>query len=91
MDQEQEVILNMLVTKYLDNKLFDHIYIWSETLASIAWAIISSYRITIMSTPGQAVFDRDVKSNLASIVDSEVVTAAKHLKYDIDNFQENNR
>ena len=69
MDQEQEVILNMLVTKYLDNKVFDHIYIWGEILVYIAWVIIASYRITIMSTPGQAVFDRDVRFNITSVVD----------------------
>ena len=91
MDQVHQVILNMLVTKYLDNKVFDHIYIWGETLAYIAWAIIASYCITIISTPGQAVFDEDVKFNITSVVDWQVVTATKHRKYDIDNFQENNR
>ena len=29
----------MLVTKDLDNKVFDYIYPWGETLASIAWTI----------------------------------------------------
>ena len=30
------VILNMLVTKDLDNKVFDHIYPWGETLEYIS-------------------------------------------------------
>ena len=32
-----QVILNMLVTKYLDNNVFEYIYPWGETLVSIEW------------------------------------------------------
>ena len=35
-EQVHQVILNMLVTKDLDKKVFGHLYIWGETLASIA-------------------------------------------------------
>ena len=31
-ERVHKVILNMLITKVLDNKVFDHIYSWSETL-----------------------------------------------------------
>ena len=51
-----QVTLNMLVTKDLDNKVFDYIYSWGETLSYIAWEIRASYHRTIMATPGQAVF-----------------------------------
>ena len=64
-----QLILNMIVTKDIDNKVFDHIDPWSETLAYIAWAIRSSFHRTIMATPGQAVFGRDMASNLASALD----------------------
>ena len=37
-----QLILNMLVTKYLDNKFFDYIDPCGETLASIAWEIRAS-------------------------------------------------
>ena len=47
-ERVQQVILNMIVTKDIENKVFDHIYPWSETLASIAWAIRTSYHFTIM-------------------------------------------
>ena len=46
-EQVHQVILNMLVTKYLDNKVFGCIYPWGETLASIAWAIRVSYNRNI--------------------------------------------
>ena len=88
-EQLHQVILNMLVTKDPDNKLFDYIDPWGETLAYIAWAIRASYQCTIMATPGKAVFDRDMLFNLASVVDWRVATAAKQRQVDIDNFREN--
>ena len=69
MERLHQVILNILVTRDIDNKVFDHIDPWSETLAYIAWAIRSSFHRTIMATPGQAVFGRDMASNLASALD----------------------
>ena len=45
------LILNMLDTKDLDNKVFEHIYPWGETLASIAWAISDYYHRNIMASP----------------------------------------
>ena len=68
-EKVHQVILNMLVAKDLDNKVFDYIYIWGEILEYIAWAIRASYHRNIMATLGQAVFVRDVLFNLASFVD----------------------
>ena len=62
-----------------------------ETLAHIVCEIRSSYHHTIMATPGQAVFGRDILFNLASGVYWRVVTAAKQRQVDIDNFRENAR
>ena len=59
----------MLATKYLDNKVFDHIDTWVETLTSIAWAIKAYYHRTIIATPGQAVFGRDMIFNIPTAVD----------------------
>ena len=41
-----------------------------------------------MATPGQVIFSRDILSNLASVVDWRVVTAAKQRQVDIDNSRE---
>ena len=84
-----QVILNILVTKDLDNKVFDYIDSWGETLAYIAWAIRASYHRTTMATPGQAVFGRYMLFNLASVVDWRVVTAAKQRQVETDNVREN--
>ena len=59
----------MFVTKDIDNKVFDYIGTWGETLSSIAWEIRASYHLTIMTTQGQAIFGRDVLFSLASVVD----------------------
>ena len=68
-ERVHQVILNILVTKDLDNKVFDYIDPWGETLIPIAWAIRDTYHINIMATPVQAVFGRDMLFNLASVVD----------------------
>ena len=86
-----QVILNMIVTKYLDNRVFDHIYPWSETLASIVWAIRASYRRTIMAPPGQVAFGRYMLFNLASVLDCKVLTAVNQRQLDIDNVRDNSR
>ena len=76
-ERVNQLILNILVTKYLDNKVFNHIYPWGETLASIAWAIRNSYHRTIMATLGQAIFGRYMIFNLASLIDWQIVTVEK--------------
>ena len=88
-ERVHKVILNMLVTKDIDNKVFDYIDPWDETLASIAWVIRASYHSTIMVTAGKAIFDIDMLSNLASVVDWQVATAAKQCQVDIDNVPKN--
>ena len=77
MERVHQVILNMLVTNNIDKKVFVYIDPWGETLASIAWAIRASYYRTILSTPGQAVFGRDMLFNLASVIDWSVATSVK--------------
>ena len=84
-EQVHQVILNMIVTKYLDKKVLNYIDPWGETLASIALAIRDPYHCTIMSTPGQAVFGRDTLFKIALVVDWQVATASKQSQVDIDN------
>ena len=69
MEWVHQVILDMPVTKDIDKKVFDHIDPWGETIAYKSWEIRASYHHTIMSTPGQAVFGRDMLFNIASVVD----------------------
>ena len=86
-----QLIFNMLVTKDLDNKVFDYIYPWGDTLASIAWEIRASYHHTIMAMPVQAVFGIDILFNLASVVDWRFAIAAKQRQLYIDNVRGNSK
>ena len=88
-ERVHQVIVNMIVTKDLDNKVFDYIDPWGETIASIAWLMRASYNCTILSTPGQSVFGVDMVFNLASFVYWGVSTAAKQHQLDIPNIREN--
>ena len=81
----------MLVTNDLDNKAFDYIDPWGETLACIAREIRAFYQRTIMTTSGQYIFGRYMLFNLASVLDWRVVTTAKQRQVDIGNVRENAR
>ena len=81
----------MLVTKDLDNKVFDYIDLLGETLSFISQAIRDSYHRTIMGTPCQVVFGRDMLFNLASVLDQKAETASKNRQVDIYNFRENSK
>ena len=51
-ERVNQVILNMIVTNNIDNKVFDYIDPWGETLAYIERYIRASYHRTIIATPG---------------------------------------
>ena len=59
-EQVHQLILNMLVTKDIDKKIFDYIDPCSENLAYIAWEIRDSYQRSVMATPSQVVLGRDM-------------------------------
>ena len=80
-ERVHQLILNMFVTKDIDNKLFDYIDPWGETLASIAWAMRASYHHTIMYTPGQAVSGRYMLFNLAAVETGEFQPLQSSAKY----------
>ena len=84
-ERVHQVIYNILVTKDLDNKVFDYIDAWDETLSYIAWEMRASYHHTIGKTSAQAVFGRDMILNLAPDVDRQVITANKQWQVNIDN------
>ena len=88
MDRAHQVILHILVTKDIANKVFDCIYPWIEKLEYISWAIRASYHRIIQATPVQYVFGIDTIFNLASVVDWRVMTVGKQVQVGIDNLRE---
>ena len=91
MERVHQVSLNKFITKDLDNKVFDYVDPWGETLASIAWAIRDYYYRNIEAISIQSVFRRNMISKIASVVYWRVITAKKKRQVDIDNVQENSR
>ena len=91
LERLHQVMLSMIVTNDIDNKVFDYIDLWGETPAYIAWAIRASHHRAIMATPGQAVFGRYMLFNIASVVDWRVLTAVKQRQVYIYNVRENAR
>ena len=77
MERVHIVILNMLVTKDIDIRVFNHIDPWGENLAYIAWVIRDSYHRNRMATLGQYVFGTYMIFSLVSVVDWLVVTMEK--------------
>ena len=86
-----QVILNVIVTKYLANKVFNYVDPWGETISSIAWAIRAFYCRTIQATSDQAVFGREMIFNLVLVVDWRVIIPGKQRHVKIDNVQNNSR
>ena len=86
-----QVVRNMLLTRDLNNQVFDYIDPWGENLSSIAWAIRASFHSTLNATPAQLVFGRDIIFNIASIVDWRNITARKQKQIERDNVRENSR
>ena len=84
-EQENQVILKMIVTNDLDNKLFDYIDPWGENLEYIEWEIRDYYHSTIIHKLGHNIFGWDMLFNLASVVDWRVATTANQIQVDIDS------
>ena len=56
------VILNMLRTLELSDVIWnDEDRIWDTCLAKISWAMRSTYNSTLKYSPGQIMFNRDIK------------------------------
>ena len=72
-----KLLLDMIVTKDLANKVSEYIDTWGETLASISRAIRASYQRTIQNTPGQSLFGRYIIFNLMAVVDCRYITTRK--------------
>ena len=79
----------MLVIKNLKEKIFDYIDPFGSILASVAWAIRSSYNSTTDATPAQLVFGRDMMFNLSTLVDWKELSIRKQNLVDKANLREN--
>ena len=73
------VLGTMLHTQNLKKLNFDIDDPWSPILASVAYAIRSTYHTTLGATPAQLIFGRDMSYPLAYIAKWDVIERNKQL------------
>jgi transposase InsO family protein len=86
-----QVVRDMIVTKDLNEVVFDLIDPWGPILSSVAYAIRASYHSTLAATPAQLVFGRDMIFNIRMIADWKSITERKRTQILKDNKRENSK
>ena len=86
-----QVIDSMIKTQPLEDQVLDYINPFGEFLASIAWAMRSSYHRTLEATPAQLVIGRDMIFNIQTVVYWDLLCKRKQSQVDFDNMRENKR
>ena len=89
LERIHQVVGSMLKTQDLKEKIFDSWKPWSKILASVAYAIRCSYHSTLLATPGQLVFGRDMLLNIGFEPNYEQVWARKQRRINYNNVREN--
>jgi transposase InsO family protein len=84
-----QVVQNMIKTKELDKFIFDYIDPWAEVLSSVAWAVRTSYHSTLLATPAQLVFGRDMLFNMKKAINWKLISENKRKQIAYDNEREN--
>ena len=79
----------MIKMKELDKFIFYYIDPWDEVLSSVAWGVRTSYHSTIMATPSQLVFGRDMLFNMKKAINWKLISENKRKKIACDNEREN--
>ena len=81
----------MLLTKNLAEDTLDYIDPFGSILASVAWAVRSSYNNTTDATPAQLVFGRDMIFNLSTLVNWKELSIRKQALVDKNTLRENKK
>jgi len=89
LERVHQVVGNMLRTKELEKRSFTEDDPWGEVLASIAWAIQSTYHTTLGATPAQLVYGRDMLHDVSHVADWELIRLRKQKIIDNSTAREN--
>jgi hypothetical protein len=84
-----QVIDSMIKTQQLEDQVLDYIDPFGEVLASIAWAIHSSYHRMLEVILAQLVFGCDMIFNIKTVVNWDLICKQKQSQVDFDNSREN--
>ena len=79
----------MLLTKNLSAQILDYIDPFGSILASVAWAVHSSYNNSTDATAAQFVFGRDMMFNISTLVNWKELSLKKKALVDKANLREN--
>ena len=79
----------MLLTKNLSQQTLDYIDPFGSILASVAWAVHSSYNNSTDATAAQFVFGRDMMFNISTLVNWKELSLKKQALVDKANLREN--
>ena len=80
----------MLVTKDINNKVFDYIYPGGDPQPYISREKRNSYLRSLNSTVVQSVFHIYMIFNFLSVIDWKVISAKNNKQVKIDDYHENN-
>ena len=78
-----------MLTKNLSEQTLDYIDPFGSILASVAWAVRSSYNNSTDATPAQLVFGRDMMFNISTLVNWKELSIKKQTLVDKANLREN--
>ena len=84
-----QVVQNMIKTKELDKFIFNYIDHWSEILSSVAWEVRTSYHSTLLATPEQLVFGRDMLFNMKEEINWKLISENKRKQISCNNERDN--
>jgi hypothetical protein len=77
-----QVIDSMIKTQQSEDQILDYVDPFGEFLASIAWAICSSYHRMLEATPAQLVFGHDMMFNIKTVVNWDLICKRKESQVD---------
>ena len=86
-----QVVQNMLRVKNLANHVFDYYDPWGQILASIAWAIRSSWHSVKDATPAQLIYNRDMILNMSYMANWHNIAQKRQQQINQDNARENSK
>jgi len=91
LERVHQVLGNMLRTKNIRELDLNPDDPWTEVLASVAWAIRSTYHTTLGATPAQLVYGRDMVYPLQYIAEWDIIRKRKQSLIDKSNTTENRK
>lgn len=91
LERIHQVLANLIRTQEISEIELDEDDPWAGTLSAAAFAIRSTYHTTLMGTPGQLVFGRDMIFNIQHVADWKKIKLNKQRIIKKNNQNENNK